>query len=691
MKLFTGSKGILARKINIEPMLGCQLHLFKTNTEFADNDVIVGWGQKANTHRIKQKAQALGLPYWQLEDGFIGYIGHPANGGKMVSLIADPVGIYYDARHPSYLEQLIAHPCDTAILERAEQLIRELVRLGVTKYNCYASGASPPVEPETFTELSGQRVEELPAVLERRFLQDDRPKVLLIDQVAGDLSIPGALASEADFITMVEAARRNHPNARLLLRSHPDTRFGKKRGVLARLQLKDVEVIADHCHPHALLKRVEAVYTVSSQLGFEALLLGKPVYCFGMPFYAGWGLTHDSKLCERRHVSVSLAQLVAAALILYPRDLDPVLGQRCEVEDVLDIIARQQKPKPRWHRLYLVGFSLWKRSFMQSFCGHLADELCFVRTPPKDLSDDEQILVWGCRYPELTSVIRVEDGFIRSKGLGSNLCRPSSLSIDPVGIYFDGRNPNRLEQLLNYHQLTNTEINQGNGLIDLLRQYRVSKYNVGSSAHFIPPTDGRPLVLVVGQVDGDASILTGSTIIRSNEQLLWAVRAAKPGAHILYKPHPDVVAGNREGAISEACLAECVDSQVLDIGLSCIYPYVDELHTMTSLSGFEALVQDVKVTTWGQPFYSGWGLTTDVYPPARRYRNIPLSWLVYLTLVAYPHYIDWKTGLWISPEQLIRQLAMQDQAISTRLYHWQRWCLKMNYLVETVLPLVSRK
>nr|WP_273542763.1 hypothetical protein [Aeromonas caviae] len=92
-------------------------------------------------------------------------------------------------------------------------------------------------------------------------------------------------------------------------------------------------------------------------------------------------------------------------------------------------------------------------------------------------------------------------------------------------------------------------------------------------------------------MDGDASILTGSPTIRSNEQLLWAVRAAKPEAHILYKPHPDVVAGNRAGAISAACLAECVDSQVLDIGLTSLYPHVDELHTMTSLSGFEALVQ----------------------------------------------------------------------------------------------------
>ncbi len=683
MTLWTQSGGIMARSTQIGACLGQPLARFTSPDEPQPGDVLIGWGQKANTRQIKVQAQTLGLPYWQLEDGFIGYIGHPAKGGMAVSLIADPVGIYYDARQPSRLEQLIATPCDADTLARAERLIGELVRLGVTKYNCYAS------RPDT-TSAAGPRspsvaeVKGLPTALAQRLLQDARPRVLLVDQVAGDLSIPGALASEADFVAMVEAARRNHPHARLLLRTHPDTRFGKKSGVLARLKLSDVEVVADHCHPHALLSLVDAVYTVSSQLGFEGLLLGKPVYCFGMPFYAGWGLTHDSKQCERRNLQVSLAQLVAAALIHYPRYLDPVLGQRCEVEEVVAIIARQQKSAPRWRRLYLVGFSLWKRAFMQAFCHHLAEELRFVRKPPKRLTGDEQVLVWGSRHPDLTSAIRVEDGFIRSRGLGSNLCRPSSLSIDPVGIYFDCRTPSGLEQLLNYQQLTEQEVMRGQALLDLLKRHGVSKYNVGTVQPFTPPTDGRTRVLVVGQVDGDASILTGSPTIRSNEQLLWAVRAAKPEAHIIYKPHPDVVAGNRAGAISAACLAECVDSQVLDIGLTSLYPHVDELHTMTSLSGFEALVQGVKVTTWGQPFYSGWGLTTDAHPPARRQRNLPLAALVYLTLVAYPLYIDWQTGLWISPEQLIRQLAQQGHSSTQKSSRWQRWQIKLSYLAQTL-------
>ena len=693
MTLWTQSSGILARRRQISACLGQPLARLEPSSECVPQagDVLVGWGQKANTAEIKQQAQAQGLPYWQLEDGFIGYVGHPARGGKAVSLIADPVGIYYDARQPSWLEQLIATPCEPEMLARAERLTDELVRFGITKYNCYATRPDALAPQAPYGEEQG-----LPASMAEGLLQDGRPRVLLVDQVAGDLSIPGALASEADFLVMVAAARRNHPGARLLLRTHPDTRFGKKRGVLARLtqklpQLADLEIVSEPCHPHLLLKRVDAVYTVSSQLGFEALLIGKPVHCFGMPFYAGWGLTHDSKRCERRVLAradgaISLPQLVAAALICYPRYVDPVLGERCEVEDVVKLLARQQMAPARWRRLYLGGFALWKRAFMRAFCAHPADELRFVRRPPGRLTGDEQVLVWGSRYPELVSAIRVEDGFIRSSGLGSNLCRPSSLSIDPVGIYFDSRRPSALEQLLNYESIDEALLARGNRLLALLRRSRVSKYNVGTSMRFLPPQDGRELVLVVGQVDGDASILCGSPVIRSNEQLLWAVRAAKPQAHILFKPHPDVVCGNREGTISASCLAECVDSQVIQCDLASLYPHIDELHTMTSLSGFEALVQGVKVTTWGQPFYSGWGLTRDIHPPARRERPLPLAALVCLTLAAYPRYIDWQSGLWCSPEQLIRKLAAHKPLAMTGASRWRRWHLKLRFLVDTLKP-----
>ncbi|EEY3927654.1 capsular polysaccharide biosynthesis protein [Escherichia coli O136] len=708
MILYTNSKGILAKKYYIQSILNMELRYLKKQQIPDKNSVFIGWGQKDNTRKIKSIAEKWSAPYWQLEDGFIGYIGHPGRTGKAVSLIADPIGIYYDARQPSQLENLIASPIDRQLIERAEHLIKNIVRLGITKYNCYAQDSTFDNDNGIICNSDNASIylstntqplinDSFPSHNFISFVSDSKPRILLVDQVLGDLSIQGAMASEDDFLAMVVAARRNHPNARILLRTHPDTRFSKKRGVLASLVnrepiLAEVEVVSDSIHPHKLLNTVDAVYTVSSQVGFEALLLGKKVYCFGMPFYAGWGLTHDSKKCARRQEamsvygfsSISLPQLVAAALIRYPYYFDPILEKCCEVEDVIDIIAHQQVEATRWRRLYLVGFSLWKRSFMRTFCAHLAKELCFVSSLPPHLKDDEHVLVWGNSYPELQSVIRVEDGFIRSNGLGSNFCRPSSLCIDPVGIYFNSFRPSKLEQLLNTYPLDNKTLIRGNALLRLLRSSRVSKYNVGVSHEFHPPQDGRELVLVVGQVDGDASILYGSPFIRSNEQLLWAVRKAKPNAHILFKPHPDVISGNRKGAVSAKCQSQCVDSLVIDIELASLYPHIDELHTMTSLSGFEALVQGVNVITWGQPFYSGWGLTQDIYPPTRRQRTLTLSALVYITLTKYPRYIDWKTGLWCSSEQLIHLMAGQNKTPVVGLNRWRRWRIKFNYLFQSL-------
>jgi len=667
MTIRTLSRGLLARSAQLRACLGQAVALHDGASPLQADDILVGWGNKQNSAALRELARREGQPFWR------------ARGGIALGLVWDDRGIYYDARSPSRLESLIPAPLCEQEQARAQALIGLVRTHGVTKYNLYPGSEAPF---------------RLPPSLARRFDMDCRPRILLIDQVVGDLSITGALADEQRFIDMVEAARARHPGARLLLRTHPDTRLGKKRGALARLNLPDLEVVSEPCHPHALIREVDAVYTVSSQMGFEALLLGKPVYCFGMPFYAGWGLTRDALHCERR-MPVTLEQLVHGALIAYPRYCDPVLGQPCEVEEVISLIAAQLKPAPRWRRLYLVGFSLWKRAFMRTFCGHLAEELRFVATPPRLLTGDEQVLVWGRQYPEFTSAIRVEDGFIRSRGLGSNLCRPSSLSIDPVGIYFDSTAPSQLEQLLGTHAFSEAETRRGRALLDLLRTHKVSKYNVGNSRPWTPAKGEKACVLVVGQVDGDASILTGSPVVRSNEQLLWAVRDARPDAHILFKPHPDVVAGNRAGAISAACLDECVDEQVLDVELGSLYPHVDELHTMTSLSGFEALVQGVKVVTWGQPFYSGWGLTTDVNPLHRRQRRLTLEQLVLATLVLYPSYFDWHSGLWITAEQQIRLLAAQGQGEGQPLSSQRRWSIKLGYLLETLIkpihPFLERR
>jgi len=126
-------------------------------------------------------------------------------------------------------------------------------------------------------------------------------------------------------------ARALEPEAEIWFRPHPDVDAGHRKGAVPD---KEVLAIADRIvrEPSmaALLETVDAVHVITSLTGFEALMRGREVICHGTPFYAGWGLTRDlGAVPERRGRQLSLDELVAGVLILYPRYLDPVTGLPC--------------------------------------------------------------------------------------------------------------------------------------------------------------------------------------------------------------------------------------------------------------------------------------------------------------------------------------------------------------------------
>jgi len=82
---------------------------------------------------------------------------------------------------------------------------------------------------------------------------------------------------------------------------------------------------------------------MTSLTGFEGLLYGKTVYTYGMPFYAGWGLTIDARECERRKRAVSLNELIVATYILYPRYISPKTKELTTVENVIKELQEQRE------------------------------------------------------------------------------------------------------------------------------------------------------------------------------------------------------------------------------------------------------------------------------------------------------------------------------------------------------------
>jgi capsular polysaccharide export protein len=164
------------------------------------------------------------------------------------------------------------------------------------------------------------------------------------------------------------------------------------------------------------------------------------------------------------------------------------------------------------------------------------------------------------------------------------------------------------------------------------------------------------MILVPGQVESDASLAYGAPGIRRNIDLLYSVRAANPEAYLIYKPHPDVVAGlRRKGQCEEDAACWC-DEVVADVPMGELLPQVDEVHTLTSLTGFEALLRGKRVVCYGQPFYAGWGLTRDVLPIARRTRRLSLDELVTGALILYPTYVSRATRGLTTPERALDEL-----------------------------------
>ena len=691
-KIWALSSGI-TNNPHLAHFLGSNVNKIKSKGLISADDLIVGWGNKANTRKAKQLATQLNVAYLHLEDGFIGYLGHPTDNSKRLSLIQDQTGVYYDATQSNDLESLClsANQWFTPELERrAENLHKQITTFGISKYN--------------------HQRENLPTWL---LDQDNHSAILLVDQTAGDMSVQYGLGSAQAFTQMITDALADHPDQLIIVKTHPDVIKGKKKGYLdiQACSHSRVRLLADDCSLKDLFSKVEQVYTVTSQLGFEALLYGLPVHCYGLPFYAGWGLTLDKQICERRNHKLTLTELISAALIEYPNYLSPETNQLCEVETVVDWLTVQLNVQGQAVDVcYAFSFSLWKRAFIKQFVGRMAKKVIFINNKDKlkklvASQPNVAVLLWGANHSEWVAHLKqscpvwfIEDGFIRSIGLGADLRRPSSLVIDKQGMYYVPDAPSDIVAILNEITLTEAQNYRAQQLAQSVVDRALSKYNVGQknlsgTALATMQTlrkvsvSEQQIILVPGQFEQDQSIANSRGKIKTNLGLLQQVRRDYPDGFVVYKEHPDLYSGVRPGALGEEAALKVADLYLTDVDITSVLDLCDRVCTLTSLTGFEALLRNKKVSTYGSPFYAGWGLTDDQLDFPERTNNLMLNQLIFATLVSYPKYVDWTTGLLTSPERVIDLLSaergrdeLQNGSLSSSWF--SRFVRKVRYFYE---------
>ncbi len=640
-------------------------------------DAVIGWGHKPTADKARAYAKEKRLPYLALEDGFYRSLRLGVDGARPISITVDPIGVYYDASTPSQLETWLNNWQSwytQEVVQEAREALSIVKGADLSKYN-----AAP-----TFSEDAKQSFRE------RYGVKEDRRLILVVDQTADDSSVTLGAADVSSFKRMLEYALKEE-NATVFVKTHPDVIAGKKKGYLTDVS-EGVTLISENYAPLSFMEAFDSVYVVTSQMGFEALLLGKIVHVFGVPFYAGWGLTIDhadeiannvAQLAFHRRVAKpSVEALFAACVLMLSRYVNPISGESFTAIEALDLLAAQRSVNcENRGRFVAIGFRRWKRPHVDAFLSGTNSDIEFVWDIDEGLKKAQEenavAVIWSAKCTDEVvakaeafgiKLLRMEDGFIRSVGLGSDFNHPYSLVFDPSGIYYDPKRPSYLEELLK-------KIRQRKDLPRLRRRAEkireiitanhLSKYNVflgkGKPDYLEKIPLEKNVILVTGQVDDDASVKRGGGKIQSNQQLLETVRQGNPEAFIVYKPHPDVESGNRIGKIPKDELARNCDLVARGCSLEDLWPYINELHTLTSLSGFEALIRGKKVTTYGRPFYAGWGLTTDKL--AERKTELPLiiEELVAGALLLYPRYWDWQTAQFCRPEDVCTRLTKKEQ------------------------------
>ncbi|MBI0028374.1 capsular polysaccharide biosynthesis protein [Gilliamella sp. B14448G11] len=688
-KIAVFSKKIIKIK-NINHFFPDLIFTDKKNKKQAN--AIAGWGLRPTTKKARKYATENKLPFISLEDGFLRSVGLGLEGYSPLSLIADSTGIYYDARFPSELEKLIKDKSRLVLhLDYAIQAIKLITDNELTKYN----------HAPNFTGFSNEH-----------HLQNE--KVLVIDQTVGDMSVKYGDADHQTFLEMLDKALQENPTATIYVKTHTDVINGYKEGFLTSNLNKDsIVLLSEDINPISLLKQIDKVYVVTSHMGFEALLLGKEVITFGLPWYAGWGVTDDrhknikSLKNNERRTEATITELFVASYILYCQYINPYTGKKGTIFDVINYLTKIKKLNNKLRgSVKLVGFSFWKKHVLLPYLNLPSVKIHFYsinkfRKIENDnkLNHDvksQKILIWGQGKKSIIPIIqnekfcimRIEDGFIRSIGLGSNLVMPYSLVIDGLGIYFNSQKISELESLLATRVVTKQEQEKAKSLQKLIIETKISKYNVGNEKNIKPNHEKRKIILIPGQVEDDASIIFGSPIIKTNLELVQMVRKKNQDAYIIYKPHPDVLSGNRIGEINKTELKKYVNDiiEFADI-IHCI-EQVDEIHTITSLAGFEALIRHKKVVCYGQPFYSGWGLTTDLYPNSLRRRILSLDELIYIVMYEYSIYIHPKSLDFTDPETLVKYLN-NEKLEKTRLIN-QFWLKKQLQKIKHILHLIVK-
>src|SRR5271165_1606981 len=296
--------------------------------------------------------------------------------------------------------------------------------------------------------------------------------------------LAAAMAETAPHQTVVVAPDREGPR-------------GVPAGLLRDAAARGCTVLTEAVDIWEALGRAGCVYTAGGETGFLALLAGAKIRCFGDSFYSGWGITTDEPGVRRKPLRRTVDEVFAGACLLATRYLNPYRQKATAFEDILEILGEWQKIEAVNRGVAVcLGMSFWKRRQVRDFLWSSAGTPAFRHTTNAALAVARRragsIAVWASRAPaglakaaeqQGIPLLRVEDGFVRSVGLGSDFMPAASLVLDSRGMHFDPSVRSDLDRLLAETEFDAALIERARGLVARLVARGITKYNLG---HRVP-------------------------------------------------------------------------------------------------------------------------------------------------------------------------------------------------------------
>ncbi|PLS01496.1 capsular polysaccharide export protein, LipB/KpsS family [Neobacillus cucumis] len=611
--------------------------------------VFMVWGYKERPAllRFAKKNQ---IPFYRIEDGFIRSVQLGASKSTPISLVVDSQALYYDSSTPSDLEDILGQydfQSDQELLNRAVNCIKTLKEENISKYN--------HVGAKDIDAIYGKK---------------EKKRILVIGQVEDDESIKRGSSRPITNNELVILAAMENPEAEIIYKPHPDVLFGKRPMQSNPTEVMHMaKVITEPLSLTDSFQTIDHVYTITSLSGFEALLRGIPVTTFGAPFYSGWGLTDDRQKVNRRNRNLTIEEIFAAAYILYPKYVHPITRERITIEEALSFIgymkdyeANKQNANQKKSQLLqpesiiknevggkigILSKGIKEIPHIESF---FVSELEF--NPNEDPKSLTYVAGWGMKPSAKKAIalaekfnipyLGLEDGFLRSIGLGVDGAPPYSICVDDVGIYYDATRPSRLENILNESGWEREDLlKDADQAITLIRENYLSKYNHAPMIDAaIFPNNGKERVLIVDQTFGDMSITLGLANTERFKEMYEAAVKENPNADIYIKTHPDVISGKKEGNLTPKDVGKNAVFIYDDCNPLSLVEQFDKVYVVTSQLGFEALLLGKEVHCFGMPFYAGWGITRDRLTVDRRRRSRNLLEVFTAAYLLYTRYLN---------------------------------------------------